>query len=107
MTGNATIVRIRPAGRDKYGTPLSGDTRTNLDGCFVAPRSSEDTDDRGRQGVVVGMSLYGPYGTDLVHTDLVEVDGVRYELEGDPGQWKNPLTGWEAGFEQAIRRAAG
>lgn len=107
MIGNATVVRIRGAGVDDYGDPTGADVRVTLTGCGVAPRTSEDIDDRGRQGVIVGLTLYAPYGTDLLHTDRVEVDGVVYEADGDLGSWKSPLTSWEAGIEIALRRAAG
>lgn len=105
-----TVYRLRREGepRDKYGD--ANDTepaRTTIDGAFVAPRTSGDVDDRGRDGVIVGLNLYAPHGTDLIHTDQVEVDGTVYDLDGDPGQWKHPHTGWEAGMEVALKRAAG
>lgn len=105
-----TIVRVRetPGGFDEYGDPVEGTTsRLTLTDAFTAPRSSEDNNDRGRQGVIVGLSLYAPYGTDLVFTDKIEVDGVSYDIEGDPGYWRNPLTTWEAGVEVALKRSAG
>lgn len=103
-----TIVRVRSAGVDSLGDPISGDPdRLTLDGAFTAPRSSSDIDDRGRAGVIVGWSLFAPYGTDLLHTDQVEVDGVLYDVDGEIGQWRNPLTGWNAGSETALKRAAG
>jgi hypothetical protein len=110
VTGtNATVVRVRPAGdADKYGDPTDTDPdRTTLDGCIVAPRTSGDIDDRGRAGVTIGLTLFGPYGTDLLHPDQVEVDGILYDIDGDPGQWKHPRTGREAGMEVALKRAIG
>lgn len=110
MNGNATVYRLRPTpgGVDQYGDPTAGTvTRTLLEGCGVAPRESSDINDRGRQGVIVGLNLYAPYGTDLLHTDQVEVDGIIYEAEGEPGQWKSPMSSWEAGMEIALRRAQG
>lgn len=104
-----TRVRTTPAARDQYNDPDPSPTVDELvlDQAFVAPRTTSDIDDRGRQGVIVGMSLYAPVGTDLVHTDQVKVDGVLYDLDGEMGVWTNPLTGWDAGIEAAIKRAAG
>lgn len=104
---NATVVRLRGKTLDKYGDPTGSDAEVELEGCAVAPRVSGDVDDRGRQGVVVGLSLYAPHGTDLLHTDRVKVDGVVYEIDGEPGAWKSPFSGWEAGIEVALKRAAG
>lgn len=102
------IVRVRPPGYDEFGDPIEGEpTRLTLAEAFTAPRTSSDIDERGRSGVVVGWTLFAPYGTDIVHTDIIEVDGVPYEVDGEAGQWKNPLTDWEAGCEVALKLAAG
>lgn len=102
------IVRVRGNGTDEYGDPIAGEpTRTTLTNVFTAPRVSNDITERGRNGVIVGLSLFGDYGTDLLYTDQIEVDGVLYDIEGEPGQWKHPWTRWEAGFEVALIRAAG
>jgi hypothetical protein len=110
VIGNATVIRVRsaPGGFDVYGDPVaSAEARTTLEGCAVAPRSSDEHSDRGRQGVIVGLMLYAPYGTDLLFTDQIEVDGVLYNIDGEVGSWKNPLSTWEAGVEVALSRAAG
>lgn len=107
MVSDATIVRLRGATVDEYGDPTGTDTRSTLEGCFVAPATSSPADDRGRTGVVVGLTLFGPYSADLVRTDRVEVDGVTYRITGEVGPWKNPLSGWEAGFEVALERGDG
>jgi len=108
--GNATVVRLRREAptHDRYGDPSDDEpARLTIEGASVYPRSSADVDERGRSGVIVGLTLIAPYGTDLQHIDQVEVDGVLYDLDGDPGQWKHHHTGWEAGLEVALKRAAG
>jgi hypothetical protein len=103
-----TIVRQSPDGFDPYGDPLPGtQTRTAVAGCAVAPRYSTEPTDRGRRGVIVGLSVYAPAGTDILHTDHVEVDGVAYLVEGIPAEWVSPFTGWAPGVEVALRRAEG
>lgn len=101
-------VRAAPGGHDEYGDPIAGtSSSTELAGAFTAPREEPELNERGRAGVIVGLTLYGPQGTDLRYTDQVEVDGVLFDIEGEVGVWTNPLTGWEAGIEAALRRAAG
>lgn len=103
------LLRPNPVGKDEYGDPLDDDgpTRITLENAFVAPRMSNDIDGRGRDGVVVGLTLYTGYGADVRRTDLVEVDGTEYRIDGDRGDWKQPWTGWEAGSVVALVRAEG
>lgn len=111
----ATIVRQMPGGYDQYGDPVPGtDTRIDVPGCSWAPRaagsgpSSSEIDERGRQGVIVGLTVYMPSETFLLATDRLELDGLLYEVEGEPGVWgPNPFTGREPGLEVAARRAEG
>lgn len=110
MIGNATVVRVRrvESGADALGDPTDvTETRTTISGCAVAPRSTSDIVDRGRQGVIVGLSLYAPAGTTVDHTDLFEVDGTLFEVDGEGGNWESPFSGWRAGVEIALKRAAG
>lgn len=110
------IVRVRssPGGVDQYGDPItSTESREVIPAAFVAPRMSESMafqgvgNDRSRSGVVVGLTLFVPYGFDLVHTDRVEVDGIPYSVDGEVGAWSQPQTGWRAGSTVALARAAG
>lgn len=104
------VVRVRsaPGGTDEYGDPVASTTsRTTLAEAFVAPRETSEIVNRGRAGVIVGLTLFAPYDTDLVYTDQIEVDGVLYDIEGEPGRWRNPHTDWEAGIQAALVRASG
>lgn len=102
------VVRVRKQGFDQYGDPIVGTpTRLTLTGAFTAPRTSSDVDDRGRQGVIDGKTLYAPYPADVLATDEIEEDDVPYIIEGEVGKWKNPWTQWEAGIEVALVRAVG
>jgi len=102
-----TVVRSTAAGGyDDNGDPVSGtETSTTLDGCLVAPRyDTGETHDRGRSGVIVGLTVYAPVDADILRTDQIEVDGERYDVEGEPGRWVGSRVG---GLEVALRRAAG
>lgn len=107
-------VRHTPGGVDEYGDPItSSPSTTELVGAFTAPRDavgsreSSEINQRGRAGVIVGLTLYAPYGTDLRRDDQVDIDGTLFDVEGEVGSWRNPFTSWEAGIEVALRRATG
>ena len=104
------VVRVRPnpGGVDKYGDRIPGDaSRLELDGCGVAPRYSNDLNEPGRNGVMIGLTVFAPFNTDIVNGDQVEIDGALYDIEGDVGAWHQFMTGWNAGKEIALRRAEG
>lgn len=110
MIGNATIVIVRPTagGLDRNNDPIPGvPTRIALPGAGCAPRSSTDMRDGGRDGAITGLTVYAPAGVDVRATDSVEVDGDLYEIDGVPGHWTSPLTGWAAGVEIPLRKATG
>jgi len=103
-----TITVVRPTWvADTYGDPqpTGPPTRTEVPGCAVAPRSSSDTLEPARQGVLVGLTLYAPTGTDLQPTDHIEVAGELYDIEGDIGRWHSPFSPIADGLEVALRRA--
>ena len=138
-----TILRRRenPAGYDNDGDPVAGTVAyAELGGAFLAPRdaavaAASEVLDTGRQGVVVGLTLYAPANTDLVHTDQIVVadatplrdeagdwllneqgfplfaegveNGVLYDIDGEVALWEHPMTGWRPGIVAALRRAAG
>lgn len=103
-----TVRRGSPGGFNAYGDPVSGSTTdTVVAGCAVAPRYSTEPTERGRQGVVVGLTVYAPAGTDIVSTDRILIAGVEYTIDGQPAEWSHPMTGWAPGLEVAITRAVG
>lgn len=102
------VVRVRPPATDEYGDPLEGDSEEEtITGAFTAPRTSFDADGRVRDGAVIGLSLFAPDGSDIVRTDLIEVDGELWRIDGDVGRWRSPLTGWKPGLTADLVRAVG
>jgi hypothetical protein len=104
-----SVVLLRPVTTtDRYGNDtVTSRERVPVSGAAVAPRSSSDLHAPGRQGVLVGLTVYLPPGSVVGDHDLVEVDGVVHEIEGVAGVWANPLTGTSAGVEVAVRRVSG
>lgn len=115
VIGNATVTRLRdnPGGIDENGDPIASvSVETVISGAAIAPRTAADITDRGRQGRISSALLLVPFGTDVRHTDRFRVEGLvsldgEWDVDGDAGQWKSPFTGWEAGCEVALKRAAG
>jgi hypothetical protein len=103
-----TVLRDTPGGFDPYGDPVTSTTiRTLIEACAIAPRYSTEPTERGRQGVIVGLSVYAPAGSDITSTDRLEIDGITYVIDGEPAEWVNPFTGSWPGLEVAVRRATG
>lgn len=103
-----TVIRSTPGGTDQYGDPKTSTIeRIPIQGCAVAPRFSSDMTDRGRDGVVIGKTVYPPAGADIRATDRLELEGDLYEIDGEPIEWRNPISGDAPGGEIALRRARG
>ena len=77
--------------------------------CAVAPRMQEGEErDRGRQGVVVGWTVYIPEsGADVAFDDRGELPSGVFEVEGEPASYTSPYTGLEHGTVVLLRRVDG
>lgn len=105
-----TVTILRPGpptGTDAYNQPIPGpDVRIDVDGCLVAPRLEGDATEGGRQGVIIGTTVYFPKdGEHPTSTDRLEVRGKPHIIEGEPGPWPGSPTGWDT--EVATRRVEG
>lgn len=109
MSGETvTILRAGAPTQDRYGNDVPGpDVRFDVDGCRVAPRLAGDATEGGRQGVIVGTTIYFPKTrtTDPRATDRLEVRGEEHVIEGDPGWWNGAPGQWD--IEVATRRVEG
>jgi hypothetical protein len=104
-----TITILRPGAptQDDYGNDVPGaDEENDVPGCAVWPRSS-DEDNRSRQQVTQGLNVVAPYGTDIRPADRVQVRGLVYTVDGEPGSWRSPLTGTEGGVQVSLTRVTG
>lgn len=105
-TETVAILRPGPSTTDRYGNVQPGiDLRIPVAGCLVAPRFAGDVTDQGRQGVVVGTTVYFPTGSTVLATDRLEVRGEPHTIEGDPGFWRAAPGRWDV--EVATRRVEG
>lgn len=106
-----SVVRLRStATADRYGGTVKDWTAPDsltIEGCLVAPRTEGETTDGGREGVVIGWTVYAPHGADILATDRVEVRGVAHEVDGEPSDWSGGFTTWTPGVEIQLRRVEG
>lgn len=101
-----TVTVERAGGTDQWGDPLPG-TEFQRHGVAFAPRTSSEQNSQGNT-VIVGLTMFDAYDADLRPTDVIRrADGRRYQVVGEPGPWRSPLTGWEAGVEVALERVTG
>lgn len=82
-------------------------SQLTITGCVLAPRTATEDTTAGRQGVIIGWTLYAPADVDLVATDRIEHDGRLYEIDGHPANWVNPYTYARRGLEVALRAVEG
>ncbi len=102
-----TILRPGPPVEDDYGNDVPGpDTETQVAGCAVWPRTSNE-DNQARAQVIEGLNLVAPYGTDIRPHDRVKIGDLIYEVDGDPGDWASPLTGTKAATQVSLTRVTG
>lgn len=118
------ITVVRGGGLDDDADPTPPTAAHVIEGCSWASRtagagpSTAPLEDRGREGVRTGRTLYLPPGSDINHDDQVvlglalelhEVDGHElWNVDGsDDEEWANPKSGRRHGIEVAIWRAEG
>lgn len=106
-----TVTRLRPTlVEDRYGNLVpdwSDPNRLDIPGCGVAPRTTTEEAEQGRQGVVVGIAVYAPTGTDITPHDRMEVRGEVWEVVGEVADWRSPFTGWHPGIVVNLTRMEG
>lgn len=102
-----TFIRAGAPTQDDYGNDVPGTpAETDVAGCAVWPRTSNE-DVQGRLQVIEGLNVVAPYGTDVGPQDRARVRGVLYDVNGDPGEWRSPLTGTKAGVQIELTRVTG
>lgn len=103
--GVMVTLRTNVTTDDGLGNTTVTPTNTDWGPCAVAPRYATESTDPRVPPVIVGKVVYGP--TVAINSDdQLVIDGVTYEVDGLPGEWENPFTGWDAGIEVPVKRAA-
>lgn len=101
-----TVTIERPGGQTRHGDRLPPVTHT-VSPCTAYPRSTSE-DNAIRDQVEDVWVLLAPYGADITETDVIVLpDGRRYEVDGAPGGFASPYTGWQPGTQIVLRRVTG
>lgn len=88
-------------GTDAYNVDTWTVTDDIVRGAFApGPTSEPDRD----ATALSQPAVYLPSGTDVSYVDTVTVAGATYEVDGQPGEWVNPFTGWHPGVEVRLKR---
>jgi hypothetical protein len=104
-----TVTRLRAtATTDPYSDEpddLSWTSPSSLviPGCGFDPGGSTETNDARRDAVTTQPTVYAPPDADIGPADRLSVRGVTYEVDGRPGLWRSPFTGWEPGLVVPLR----
>lgn len=85
--GKRTIVVKRKPKVDRLSSSNPAETQHSVEGCAVLPRTSNEQD----KGwvVVEGRMIIAPHGSDVIADDRVVVDGVTWDVDGEPGDYEN------------------
>jgi hypothetical protein len=88
-----TITRLRFPTRDDRGVLVpdydAEPDRLDIRRCWLEPTTSTEQND-GRLAVATGYTVDAPYQCDVLASDLVEYEGIRYEVTGDPQHVPSP-----------------
>lgn len=103
-----SILPYIPGARDAHGNATAGfGVPVPYDGCAVAPINSTEPNEPGRNAVITGYTVYGPTGMVITPRDHAVIRGIEYQIDGEPGVWKNPYTGESPGNQFAVKRIEG
>lgn len=88
MQGKETVIVKRPAEVDWQGDPVGSPTEEDLLRCQLWPRTSTESDEKGRV-IIEGWNVFIPPGqvTDVLATDVLEIRGEEYSVVGVPGRY--------------------
>jgi hypothetical protein len=90
-----TIVHRVVTGTDDFGNDVYGTTKEDVGQCSVYPVTSRENLNFADQ-LSSGIVVFVPYGTDVSYIDAIIVNGVQYEVTGQPDVWVSPFSGHTA-----------
>lgn len=102
----ATVKIRRPADVDGFGDPTGPAVEHEIPGCATWPSSAGTENMDFADTVMAPVTLLAPAGSDIRATDEVILDGLVWQVDGDPEVFRSPLTG--AGLVQVhLRKVTG
>jgi hypothetical protein len=103
--GVTITLRSTTTTEDDLGNETTVTVESSWGPCAVAPRYATESVDPRVPPVIVGKVVYGP-AVAINSDDTLVIEGVSYQVDGLPGEWINPFTGWAPGIEVPVKRTA-
>lgn len=107
VTRQRAMAAVNVYSGESEGVDWSDPDELVIECVAVAPGASVELVDVGRSPVEVDLTLYLPYGADLLELDRVVVRGSTYSVEGARADWLNPYTGSLRGSVVGARKVSG
>lgn len=109
VTAVVEVLHRVEGGEDRYGNPVESWVPEPWGVWGIAPRESVEPDERGRNAVITGKTVYGPLPCPVGARDRVVLpDGLTYLVEGEVGDWLgNPHGGVQSGAVVNLERSDG
>lgn len=102
-----TLVHRSVTGQDVDGNDLYSNVETTVGGTGWDPGTSTENV-QGGDLVIQLPRFFLPSGTVVSPLDAIRrANGRTYEVVGEPGDYRNPMTGWEPGVVVNVRRVTG
>lgn len=93
-----STIQVLPRTGNTFGTAVA------VAGVGVAPREQGDPLVDVWPPMLSGRTVYAPFGSPIHRGDRLVIAGVTFDVDGEPAEWFNPLTGRRAGLVvQTIR----
>lgn len=93
-------------GQDGYHNDVYADVDDSVQSLAFAPGASVEVV-QGRDTITTQPTVYLPAGTVVDGTSAVTARGVRYDVDGQPREWRSPFTGRQPGVEIRLLSVTG
>jgi hypothetical protein len=87
-----TVIRRTLTGRDVKGNDVYSEARQDVGNCSVQGGASTEVA-IGTEQITSDVVVYMPEGIELDALDVLEIDGLRYEIQGEPSHYQSSFTG--------------
>ncbi len=98
-----TVTRLRgtpvedPYSGEETDLDWSNPAALEIPGCAFDPGSSDEPLAQGRNAVITQPRLFVAAGVDVTARDRLVVRGRTWQVDGDPADFRHPMTGWHPG----------
>ncbi len=98
VTRQRATTTTDPYSGEETALDWSAPDEVELDGWGVDDSKSAEPLADARQAVVTDFVLFRQEPADILPSDRLVIRGFTCEVVGRPASWRNPFSGWEAGF---------